>query len=377
MAHNLNLTSIIYLFALSAIAVASLSPERARQVEEINRAPGVLWQAGLVERFAREPPGASKRLCGVKPDAKAKHLDAIAAGRVHKSRVLSPFTLPESFDSATHWPQCAKVIEDIRDQSNCGCCWAFAAASAASDRLCIATSGGMVVPLSAQDVCFCASDDGCDGGDIDSPWEYIKGGECNPNGGAVSGGQYNGTGPFGKGMCSDFSLPHCHHHGPQGQDPYPAEGKAGCKEQRSAQCPKKCDSGSKAPHDNYKKDKYFFKGDVLTASGEEQIMQAIFTGGPVETAFHVYSDFENYASGIYHHVTGSEVGGHAVRIVGWGVEEGNKYWKIANSWNPFWGESGYFRIKRGSNESGVENFVTFSTPTVKWHHGAEELIAVV
>merc|ERR1719273_2333911 len=73
------------------------------------------------------------------------------------------FTAPSDFDSATNWPDCAKVIGDIRDQSNCGCCWAFAAAEAASDRMCIATNGAMMEPLSAQDVCFCASYDGCDG----------------------------------------------------------------------------------------------------------------------------------------------------------------------------------------------------------------------
>ena len=43
---------------------------------------------------------------------------------------------------------CAHVIH--RDQSNCGCCWAFAGASAASDRLCISTNGTVAVPLSAQ-----------------------------------------------------------------------------------------------------------------------------------------------------------------------------------------------------------------------------------
>ena len=93
-------------------------------------------------------------------------------------------------------------------------------------------------------------------------------------------------------------------------------------------------------------------------------------GGPVETAFTVYTDFANYVSGIYHHVSGGVEGGHAVRpvtsevtypivdtvylctffvnlvyvtlfepqvrIVGWGVDSGNKYWKVANSWNPYW-----------------------------------------
>ena len=47
-------------------------------------------------------------------------------------------------------------------------------------------------------------------------------------------------------------------------------------------------------------------------------------------------------------MSGAVDGGHAVRIVGWGVDAGTKYWKVANSWNPYWGESGYFRIKKGA-----------------------------
>ena len=77
-------------------------------------------------------------------------------------------------------------------------------------------------------------------------------------------------------------------------------------------------------------------GGVQHASGEAGIQKAIMEGGPVETAFTVYTDFANYASGIYHHASGGVEGGHAVRIVGWGVDGGNKYWKVANSWNPYW-----------------------------------------
>ena len=47
------------------------------------------------------------------------------------------------------------------------------------------------------------------------------------------------------------------------------------------------------------------------------------------------------------------VGYHAVRIVGWGEERGIKYWTLANSWGTDWGEDGYFRIARGSNECKV------------------------
>ena len=38
-----------------------------------------------------------------------------------------------------------------------------------------------------------------------------------------------------------------------------------------------------------------------------------------------------------------------MRIVGFGTENSVKYWKVANSWNPYWGEKGYFRIVRGTN----------------------------
>ena len=40
-------------------------------------------------------------------------------------------------------------------------------------------------------------------------------------------------------------------------------------------------------------------------------------------------------------------GGHAIKIVGWGVEKKLKYWTVANSWGVKWGEEGYFRLIRG------------------------------
>jgi len=321
---------------------------------QIKNTPGLKRQAG-VTKFQDEPESKLRTLAGVTPEAMAARAEF-----AKKAHPLSTMQIPESFDSETNWPACAKVIGDIRDQSMCGCCWAFAASSAASDRLCIATNASMMVPLSAQDVCFCASDDGCNGGDIESPWDYIK------NSGAVTGGQYQGSGPFGEGLCADFSMPHCHHHGPQGDDPYPAEGKPGCPQQTSPSCPNTCDASAKAPHNNFAADKFNFDGEVISASGEQNIAEAILKGGPVETAFTVYADFANYVSGVYHHVSGSQMGGHAVRIVGWGVDKGEKYWKIANSWNPHWGEKGYFRIRRGTNECGVEDQVTASSPNAKW-----------
>jgi len=342
--------------ALVAMAEAKTDAKQQQIVDQINNSPDILWKAGVNEDY--NPENFRKKL-GVHFSSK----DAVM--KLPKPEYdIRDEDIPDTFDSESNWPQCAKVIGDIRDQSMCGCCWAFAAASAASDRLCISTNATAAVPLSAQDVCFCASFDGCDGGQIDTPWNHIS------RKGAVTGGQYHGTYPIGKGgYCSDFTLPHCHHHGPQGNDPYPPEGSAGCPSQSSPQCPSSCDSNATFPHTDFQKDKWRFSGETQSASGETGIQKAIMAGGPVETAFSVYSDFANYVSGIYHHVSGSMEGGHAVRIVGWGVESGTKYWKVANSWNPYWGEKGYFRIRRGNSECGIEDGVTFSPAGATWTQG--------
>ena len=160
-----------------------------------------------------------------------------------------------------------------------------------------------------------------------------------------------------------------HHHGPQGNDPYPAENTPGCPSTpagSSPQCPTTCKPESGR---TFATDKYGFKGTVYMYRGEQSIQAAILQHGPVEAAFSVYEDFENYVSGVYQQTSGSMVGGHAVRIVGWGVDAGVNYWKIANSWNPFWGENGYFRMIRGCpgmSGCGIEDQVTASGPEAVW-----------
>merc|ERR1711924_59734 len=139
--------------------------------------------------------------------------------------------------------------------------------------------------------------------------------------------------------------------------------------------PSKCDADAKSPHSDFSSDKYTYSGTTISASGEAGIQQAIMSGGPMEVAFTVYADFENYAGGIYHHVTGEAVGGHAVKVVGWGQENGVKYWKIINSWNPYWGEKGYFRIKFG--EGGIDDQAVGSSPAAKWSKAGDTIKSVV
>jgi len=88
------------------------------------------------------------------------------------------------------------------------------------------------------------------------------------------------------------------------------------------------------------------------------------TNGPVEAGFVVYADFKKYKSGVYTHVVGRKEGGHAVKIIGWGVEDTVPYWLVANSWNENWGDKGFFKIIRGTNECGFENGIVAGIPKV-------------
>jgi len=140
-----------FLELVSGLTTPAIHPARAAQIAAINANSSLTWRAAANARFAFQPPGASRSSNGVLGDWAADIRAAVARGDVaHYVPADATLALPESFDSEEHWKECAKVIGDIRDQSNCGCCWAFAGAEAASDRMCIATGGKMVVPLSAQ-----------------------------------------------------------------------------------------------------------------------------------------------------------------------------------------------------------------------------------
>jgi C1A family cysteine protease len=87
-----------------------------------------------------------------------------------------------------------------------------------------------------------------------------------------------------------------------------------------------------------------------TWGGSVDAVKAALKTGPLETTLTVYADFIVYSGGIYKHVAGPRLGGHAVSLVGY--DDAKQAWLIRNSWGPEWGENGFGWIS-WSDTSGV------------------------
>ncbi|XP_049858108.1 cathepsin B [Schistocerca gregaria] len=293
------------------------------------------WKAG--RNFPQETPVKHlKRLMGVHPDS---YLFQPPVQR----HAVEDLEIPEEFDSREKWSFCP-TIKEIRDQGSCGSCWAFGAVEAMSDRVCIHSKGEKNFHFSAEDLVSCCHSCGfgCNGGFPGAAWSYWK------RKGIVSGGAYNSS----QG-CQPYEIPPCEHH--VNGTRMPCSGEGG----NTPQCEKQCEDSYPV---SYSEDLHYGESAYSVEGSSKQIQAEIMKNGPVEGAFTVYEDFVHYKSGVYQHVSGVALGGHAIKIIGWGVLDDTPYWLVANSWNSDWGDGGFFRIKRGSNECGIESQINAGLP---------------
>lgn len=245
--------------------------------------------------------------------------------------------IPASFDARTQWPGCSSIGE-IRDQANCGSCWAFGAAEAITDRICIFSNQTVNPRISMENILTCCGSCGygCSGGYPIQAWRYW-----------ASTGVVSGDAMVDTQWCQPYFLPACGESCPSVEGVAPACSTS-CNAQSGITYANNITTGASA---------------YAVAANVAAIQTEIMTNGPVEATFTVYADFYQYTSGVYIHKTGAQLGGHAVKIIGWGVTStGTPYWTVANSWNTQWGMDGYFEILRGANECGIEQGVTAGLP---------------
>ncbi|XP_055344467.1 cruzipain-like [Paramacrobiotus metropolitanus] len=268
----------------------------------------------------------------------------------HKHR--APATLPTSFDCRKKWSQC-KSIADIRDQGQCGTCWAVSSASVLSDRICIAELTAGKTPsqiyVSALDLATCKDatrtpDQNCNqGGNTATAYRWAT------LTGYITGGNLNS-----KVGCKPY---------PVGNDgPMPLS------------CSKTCTNtgyGKTPSQDTAYVDGFwtsYLDDNPSPAKIQENVVkmqQDIYANGPLTANMRVWSDFAGWKpeNGAYRgpSTTAKQKEGHAVRIIGWDTDKnGVKYWMIANSWGvgDQWnsrGDKGVYWIEMGKNVVGIES----------------------
>lgn len=273
-------------------------------------ASGARWIAGETSMSRLEQDEMSMFLGALKP--------AITGTEDYytprSDRIL---VLPARFD----WRNVGgdNFVTPVRNQANCGSCWAFAT-----------TAGLEAVTLIAQKT---------PGVNLNLAEEMLV--RCSGAGSCAHGGYPGAASDFMR----DSGLPveSCY--------PYTAT---------DGSCSPACPDWQA---NSYRIQRWMY---VATWSPTvDLIKNALYDYGPLPTTMDVYEDFRYYTGGIYSHVYGGLAGGHAVLIVGYDDEE--QYFIVKNSWGTGWGESGYFRI----DYSQLSNEVEFGYYTMAYETEAD------
>jgi len=234
--------------------------------------------------------------------------------RAQQKKPTKESFLPKSFD----WRNVDGVnyVSPVRNQGACGSCYAFSSMGMLESRVRILTANSRQFTFSPQDIVSCSSlAQGCSGG-----FPFLIAGRYGKDHGVVEE------------ACS----------------PYTGNDTA-------------CSTRTCLRHFT---SSYGYVGGYYGGCSEETMKEALVTGGPLSVSFEVYDDFTMYKSGVYHHVAllsgpfqPLELTNHAVLLVGYGTDEatGDDFWIVKNSWGPDWGEDGFFRIRRGTDECGIES----------------------
>eukprot|EP00824_Muranothrix_gubernata_P016225 TRINITY_DN33768_c0_g1_i1.p1 TRINITY_DN33768_c0_g1~~TRINITY_DN33768_c0_g1_i1.p1 ORF type:complete len:597 (+),score=129.26 TRINITY_DN33768_c0_g1_i1:42-1832(+) len=242
---------------------------------------------------------------------------------------LRPRDIPASYDPrSVNGVNMLTVSRNQHIPQYCGSCWAFAVTSSLNDRISLGTKGAFPeVVTSPQHLVNCVKNNthGCSGGDPNAANAFM----------ATTGVVVE--------TCLNY----------QAKD----------EECTDIDVCRNCDpsSGCSAVKDPPKQ----YVDEFGTVNGEDKMLAEIFARGPIACGIAVTEEFEKYTGGIFKDTTGATSVGHIVSVVGFGEENGTKFWIARNSWGTYWGERGFFRIVRGVNNLAIESDCFWATPKLQ------------
>jgi len=199
------------------------------------------------------------------------------------------------------------AVTSVKDQGQCGSCWTFSATGAIEGAWAIAKS--KLIDLSEQELVDCATgfsygSHGCNGGEMEGAFKYV----------------------IEHGQCSLASYPYTS-----------GVSKTGGTCQKCSAVVEISSCSDVKPNDQVS-----LKAAV--------VLQPVAIAIEADTRY-----FQSYSSGVLTSASCGTTLDHGVLIVGYGTENGQKYWLVKNSWGTTWGENGYVKIARSdsTNDAGI------------------------
>jgi len=215
--------------------------------------------------------------------------------------------VPQTLDWRTK-----NMVTPVKDQGQCGSCWAFSVTENIESMYCMATGTDctQLSPLAPQEIVDCDTvDQGCDGGDPPTAYKFV-----------ISEG------------------------GMEDESDYPYQAADGtCAFQASLS--KITISGFQYATQN---------------SDEPTMQQSLVTAGPLSICVDA-EPWQDYTSGV---MMGSDCAttlDHCVELVGYDMTQSTPFWIVRNSWGMNWGENGYIRLQYGQDTCGCADEATYAT----------------
>lgn len=351
---------------------ATLHPRRQKDlVDRINRRNSLLqlgWKARAMTQYNKRTVSQVNRYAGIRRSHSARgSRKAMLAQRRHVAHPEASFlqkatqlhhvrgsrsdpgtTLPSAWDWSDVNGQ--DFLEPVLDQSDCGSCYAASSMRMLTARHKIKLNDTTAPPWSINFPLMCSEyNQGCQGGYgiLVARWSQDVG----------------------------LIPANCMRYDPAG----------GCK----LECNLTSLTGKR-----YRATNHRYVGGFYGSGSMEAMKEELYRNGPIVVGLEPPDDFMYYGEGVYRTAPAArgdflsanqspaapvaprvhpewEQVDHAVLLVGWGEEApGKPYWKAQNSWGPFWGEDGFFRIALGSDETGIESIPEAADVVVDTTNGA-------